>query len=449
MAKSRPDETAIIPNPLLPCNQEAEEAVLGAILIDSDAILKIGPLLDPVDFNVARHGLIYAAMKSLAKRGEPIDLVTLTDEIERADQLAEIGGPATLTGFINATPTSIHAAHYAGIVRKCRIRRELIAGAGQIAKAAYSANGNLPQVIADSRRIVAGIAQLMTGGDAGMGLQESCDVYYNLLDRRVQDKDKPRLEFPWRDLQTYIPQLAPGELVGLAGDSGGGKTAFLECCAEHWARQGWRIAFFHYELSTATMLDRMIQRATGIPIKALRSGNLDNEYPAIIQALSEISEWKGNIQFVHCPGWPMSRLLATAQHLHDADPIDVVIVDYLNKIPQVDRGGDRNMAQQIGDDIEDYKTWLETNGVVGMLAAQFDKAHKHTSNRTLGDVRNTGEMEDKINVGIVINTKDDKTTFNVTKANAGRCGEVGMYFMGARLQFYGEVRDKMESMGAH
>lgn len=430
------------PNQPLPANVEAEEAVLGALLIDPDAILKVGPALDPADFHVARNSAIYAAMLSLAKHGEPIDLVTLSDELERAGQLREIGGAEFLTGLVSMTPTSAHATHYAGVVRKCRVQRELIAACSVIVKEAYSANGNLPEVLASAKSSIVGVERLMTGGNPGMDLRRSCDAYFDLLDQRVRDRDKPRLEFPWSDLGKFIPQLAPGELVGLAGDSGGGKTAFLECCAEHWARQGWRVAFFHYELSTQTMLDRRIQRATGVPIKALRSGRLDSEYPVIVQALSEMSGWKGDIQYVHCPGWPMSRLLATAQRLHDAGPLDVVIVDYLQKIPPTSRGGDMNTAQMIGADVEDFKTWLESNGVVGMLAAQFDKAHKHTRARAFSDIRNTGEVEDKINVGIIINLDGDESTFNVVKVNAGCTGEVGMYFMGAQLQFYGEAKSE-------
>ncbi|HMQ56219.1 MAG TPA: DnaB-like helicase N-terminal domain-containing protein, partial [Anaerolineae bacterium] len=108
----------VTPDKLLPHNIEAEEAVLGSLLIDPDAILRVSTFLRPVDFYVQRHAWVYEAMLDLHERREPSDLVTLSDELERREQLGEIGGAAYLTGLINATPTSIHVEYYARIVER-------------------------------------------------------------------------------------------------------------------------------------------------------------------------------------------------------------------------------------------------------------------------------------------------------------------------------------------
>jgi replicative DNA helicase len=130
-------ETTSAPRKLLPQNIEAEEAVLGSLLIDPDAIIRVATFLRPEDFYVQRNGWIYAAIRDLHERREPADLVTLTDELERREQLTEIGGPPFLTSLINATPTSIHVEYYARIVERTAILRRLIDAAGQIAKLAY------------------------------------------------------------------------------------------------------------------------------------------------------------------------------------------------------------------------------------------------------------------------------------------------------------------------
>jgi len=128
------------PYTLLPSNIEAEEAVLGALLIDPDALQVVQPILGSTGemFYVQRHGIVYAAIVHLDSQGKPADLVVLTDYLEQTGALAEVGGPAFLTGLINATPTSIYAAHYAQIIHRDHILRRLIEASGTIAKMAYN-----------------------------------------------------------------------------------------------------------------------------------------------------------------------------------------------------------------------------------------------------------------------------------------------------------------------
>jgi replicative DNA helicase len=118
-----------IPDKLQPHNLEAEEAILGSLLIDPDAILRVATFLNPDDFYVTRHSWIYEAIRDLHERREPPDLVTLADELERRGQLSEVGGPAYISSLINATPTSIHAEFYARIVERTGLLRRLIEAA--------------------------------------------------------------------------------------------------------------------------------------------------------------------------------------------------------------------------------------------------------------------------------------------------------------------------------
>jgi replicative DNA helicase len=147
------------PNKLLPQNIEAEEAVLGSLLIDPDAIIRVATFLQPEDFYVQRHGWVYESIRDLHERREPADLVTLTDELERRGQLADIGGSAFLTGLINATPTSIHVEFYARIVERTAILRRLIDAAGQIAKLAYQDIDDVDEVVDRAESIIFGVSE--------------------------------------------------------------------------------------------------------------------------------------------------------------------------------------------------------------------------------------------------------------------------------------------------
>ena len=149
--------SGVTPSKLLPQNFEAEEAVLGALLIDPDAIIRVATFLQAGDFYVQRHGMIYQAVLDLHERREPADLVTLTDELERRGQLAEVGGPAFLTGLINATPTSIHVEYYARIVERTAVLRRLIDAAGQIAKLAYQDVDDVEEVVDRAESIILGV----------------------------------------------------------------------------------------------------------------------------------------------------------------------------------------------------------------------------------------------------------------------------------------------------
>jgi replicative DNA helicase len=134
---SKKSSLSTTPDTLQPHNVDAEESLLGSLLIDPDAIMSGATFIDEKDFFVERNGWIFAAIRDLHEKGVPSDLTILSDELERRGQLMEIGGPAHLTSLINATPTSIHAEFYGRIIERTALLRRLIDGAGKIARLAY------------------------------------------------------------------------------------------------------------------------------------------------------------------------------------------------------------------------------------------------------------------------------------------------------------------------
>jgi replicative DNA helicase len=422
---------------------EAEKATLGAILIDGGMLPRIDARCTANDFTDGRHRLIFAAMLALAKRDMAIDYVTVCDQLEGDGKLALAGGPGYLTALINNPPTYVHGEYYARMVHKAAARREIINAVTNIAKDAFNSDA-VDTTLAEGKARLAEIERDLNDDDDGLRLRDSVPAYMELLERRYNERDLPKLALPWNDLARLMPYLDAGTLVAVIAEPGAGKTAFMECCAEHWARHGRRVMFFHYELSTQMMLDRRMQRATGIPIRTLQvGGRLSEEQCAdVLTASDKIYHWPGDITYVHCPGWPMARVTAAVRKAHELHGCDVAIVDYLNKVRVVDRNG-MNSAQLRGQDIEDFKVCLEETGVVGLMAAQFDKAAKRLKSRSLADARDTGELDDKANVGIVIdrpldeeNRRSDTARVSIVKCNAGQEGSVEMVFRGERLMFY-------------
>ena len=238
------------PNKLLPQNIEAEEAVLGSLLIDPDAIIRVATFLRPDDFYVQRHGWVYDAIRDLHERREPADLVTLTDELERKEQLSEIGGPAFLTRLINATPTSIHAEYYARIVERTAILRRLIDAAGQIAKLAYQDVDDVDEVVDRAESIIFGVSEKRVSRDL-VPIRQVLDEFYDHIEYlSAHQGEIIGIPTGLADLDKLLGGFQRSDLIIIAGRPGMGKTSLALSIALQAARK-WdkRVGIFSLEMS--------------------------------------------------------------------------------------------------------------------------------------------------------------------------------------------------------
>jgi replicative DNA helicase len=203
---------------------------------------------------------------------------------------------------------------------------------------------------------------------------------------------------PWRGMERFNVRLRPGTMAILAAGSSVGKTTFLECCAEFWARQGYQVAFFHLELSHQLMLDRRAARLTGIPMHQIEDGILDAR---INDALATLYKYPGGINYVHCPGWSASRIATYARQLRNKGRCDVAIVDYLQKMHLAFKPG-INKADALGDAVETLKTAAELLEIPMLLASQFNRAAQFSDRKTGDYIRGSGEPHEKGNVVITL-----------------------------------------------
>jgi replicative DNA helicase len=383
----------------LPADVAAEQMVIGSCLLDAGALMLVEPMLQPEHFFAARNGLIYTVMLALARLGKPVEMAAVASELERRGELDAAGGYPYLAE-LSATATPIHAGHYARVVQEMAARRRLIAAAGQATRLAYdTAQGDDLPTLAQRIMETFNAAIPEIAEDAILYWEESLGRFLAIQQEREATKDSPQFDLPWPSL-SWVRPLRGGMLATVAAQDGLGKTTFAETVAEHWARaRGFKVAFFHFELSHRVMLDRRQARRTRTPMAAIETGLLDERQHT---AIDEMSRWPGQIQYIHCPGWPMTRVAAIARQLVRGGKADAVVVDYLGKSDITGYKGDLNTAQRRGADVETLKTMAEREGVPVLLMSQLSREASHQSRKTRHTIRDSGEVSEKSNLVILL-----------------------------------------------
>lgn len=383
---------------------KAEQAAVGAMLIDPDAIARVEDQLAPDDFYHEVYRYIYEAIRDLHTERINIDYITLLDRLEASGHLQEIGGSAVVTALLNSTPSAMHVEDYAGIVHKLSSLRRLVMAASQIARDAYNgANGQLPDLLSKAQKLLDAISPVSSTESTLLWL-DSLTEFLSGQFSRLMDQDAmaagetPYLEMPWSTLKRFRIRLRPGTLALVAAGSGIGKTTFLECCAEHWAKQGRRVLFFHLELSHQLMLDRRMSRVTGIALHEIEDGIVDRR---IDEATEQLRQYRGGITYVHCPGWSAQRIVALTRKLHNKGLCDVAIVDYLQKMGLVYRQG-QNKSDHLGDAVETLKIMAEQLAIPVFLASQFNRSAMHSDRKTGDFIRGSGEPHEKGNIVLTL-----------------------------------------------
>jgi replicative DNA helicase len=432
------------PNKLLPQNIEAEEAVLGSLLIDPDAIIRVATFLQPEDFYVQRHGWVYEAIRDLHERREPADLVTLTDELERRGQLADIGGPALLTGLINATPTSIHVEFYARIVERTAILRRLIDAAGQIAKLAYQDIDDVDEVVDRAESIIFGVSEKRVSRDL-VPIRQVLDEFYDRIEYLTAHQGEIiGIPTGLADLDKLLGGFQRSDLIIIAGRPGMGKTSLALSIALQAARK-WekRVGIFSLEMSNEQVVQRLVSAETGIDSQRLRLGVIhEDEWPVFVQATSLLSNTQ--IYIDDTPAISALEMRTKARRLHAEHGLDLIIVDYL----QLMRGDLRsdNRVQEISFISRSLKGLARELNIPLVALSQLSRAveARHDKRPMLSDLRESGSIEQDADV-VVFVYRDEiynpDTEFpsiaelRVGKHRSGPTGIFSVYFKKELAQF--------------
>ena len=383
---------------LPPFSAEAEDAVLGSLLLDPSCIFEVQRKCKPDDMFRQKSKWIYEAIQSLHEAHQSIDELTVSEKLR--DQLGSIGGTAELTRLMTGVPTSLHAQEYARTVFECAAKRKLIGAAGDIARIAYSSD----DIGTVTSKVQAVLDRAMPKPDDAAHLTGDAALvdYMTTLSLRAEQLEKDPdslLKTGWNSVDDWLI-WEPGALYVVGGGAGVGKTMFMECIAEHNAMRDKHVAFYHFELSHNVMLDRRMARHSGVEYWRLRRGEMPE---AVHAATQRLSEWKNNIVYIHCPGWTMGRVAGDIAALNFEWGIDLVVVDYLQKAALEEARG-LNEASMVGLIVERLKNVAEVVGIPILLGSQLNRSRMSRSSPKphVGDLRKSGETEEKANVVLLL-----------------------------------------------
>jgi replicative DNA helicase len=386
---------------LPPQNIEAEQTVLGSILIDRDAIVRVAGFLKPEDFYREAHRTVYQAALDLFERREPTDFVLLCDELERRGRLELVGGPAYLTSLINMVPTAVNVEYYGHIVERCAILRRLITAGAQIAGVAYDYQHDAEVAVDKAEQILFALTQRRRTQDF-VAISNVLESYFDQIDYIHQHKGQTfGVPSGFKDLDDLTGGLQRSDLLILAARPGMGKTSLALNMATHAALSGRTpVGVFSLEMSRDQLVQRLICSEAGIDSYRLRTGYIEEgEWGKIAQAIGELSE--APIYIDDTPGISVMELRTKARRLQAEHDVGFIIVDYLQLMQG--RFTD-NRVQEVSEISRSLKALARELNVPVMALSQLNRSvEQRPGNRPqLSDLRESGSIEQDADIVMFI-----------------------------------------------
>lgn len=392
-----------------PQNTEAEASLLGAILIDVDAIVKVADTVAISDFYDERHQRIYEAILKLYEKHSPIDVLTLSDQLKSSGFLDMVGGSAYLTELTNFVPTAAHVEQYAEIVAQKALRRRLIQASQDIVGLGYDEEHGFQQLIEEAEARLFEVSQRHVKQDI-TSLEMILTESFDRLDELHKDKSKIRgVPTNFKDVDDKLAGLQKSDLVILAARPSMGKTALALNLAHNVAlKSSLPVLLFSLEMSKEQLVDRMLSMESGVDAWALRTGNLtDADFEKIGQAMGSLSE--AQIYIDDTPGITVSDLRTKARREAHQRPIGLIIVDYLQLMSGgAGFGGDRNRVQEISEISRGLKGIARELNVPMLALSQLSRSVENRSPQIpqLADLRESGSIEQDADVVIFLYRED-------------------------------------------
>jgi replicative DNA helicase len=445
MSDYTPAEATTSPAPqVVPHSREAEEAVLGAVLINPETYYDVAQFLRPDDFYIHRHRYIWEAFTRLNERRIPIDFLTVSEELDQMGQLAEVGGPAYLTALINNVPTSLHAEAYGRLVEQAAIRRRMLAAANEIAKLAYQEEMGIDAAMDEAEKAIFGVSERRLTRDL-QSISQVLSDYYDRIDQLASRGDEMYgVPTGFIDLDRMLNGLQPSDLIIVAGRPGMGKTAFMLSVAKNAAQiHKKHVAIFSLEMSNEQLVQRLLAQETGIDSQRLRTGKLqEDEWPIFTHAIEVLSDT--HIFLDDTPALTPLQLRTKCRRLHLEYQLDLIIIDYL----QLMSGGIRtdNRVQEVSHISRNLKVMARELNVPVLAAAQLSRAVEQRADKDpqLSDLRESGSLEQDADIVLFLHRpemyekdtlKQNLAQIKVAKHRNGPVGTVELVFRSNLAKF--------------
>jgi replicative DNA helicase len=385
-------EVATAPERTLPHNLDAEKAVLGAILIHNDAFNGAAELIDARDFFRDAHRRIFDKMVALSERGDAIDFVTLKDELQRAGELDEVGGPAYISSLADGVPRSANVEHYARIVKEKATLRSLIHSANRILSDAYQAEDDADLILDGAEKAIFEIAE----GRISAGFTPLRDLVQSSFAtiEKLQEQRNAITGVPsgFQDLDELTAGFQPSDMIILAARPAMGKTSFVLNVAQNAAKKGRTVGIFSLERSKEQLFLRLLTSEAMIDAHKFRTGYLtEKDYGKLSHGLGALAELP--IYIDDTPGIGLLEMRAKCRRLAAAHTLDMVIIDYIQLMQG--RGRFESRQQELTAISRSVKILAKELSVPIIALSQLSRApESRTDHRPqLSDLRESGALE--------------------------------------------------------
>ncbi len=429
-------------NKLPPQNVEAEQSLLGALLIDQDAIVQVAEFLKPEHFyRFEQHGHIYSVIVELFESREPVDLVTVTEKLKQKGVLDRVGGSAYLTELVNMVPTAAHVLSYARIIQEHSLRRSLISNSTRFIELAYDEGKEVENVVEECEQAIFSISQSHVKRDF-IQLKDALAESFDRLDEIQKNAGKLRgVPTGFKDLDSKLAGLQDSNLIIFAARPGQGKTSFVLNVAQHVAvNSNLPVGIFSLEMSQEELVDRIIVGQADIDSWKLKTGKLDEkDYERLSHAYGQLDE--AQLFIDDTPGASISEIRTKARRLQAEHGLRLIIVDYLQLI-HISSFAD-NRVQQVSEISQALKNLARELKVPVLAVSQLSRAVEARGSRKpqLADLRESGAIEQDADVVMFIYREDpenlEQVKLEIAKHRNGPTGEIDLIFKGDRVKFYG------------
>ena len=447
------DSTAVRPgrDPRVPPqSREAEEAILGALLLDRNAIFKAIELLQPEFFYAEKNAAIFRAMVTLFQRGEAVDIITLTEELRREGSLDRAGGASYLGGLQESVATGAHIEHYARIVSEKATLRRMIEISGEIVESCFEARDEAMDILdrAESSILAVSQGRLRQGFEP---INEILKATFQNIQRVYDSKSHiTGVATGYDKLDLLTGGLQPSDLLIVAGRPSMGKTSFVLNVAQHAAIEEKKsVAIFSLEMSKEQLVQRLLTAEARIDAHKLRTGNLkDSDWPLLTQAAGQLAE--APIYIDDTPAISVLEMRAKSRRLQAQKGLDLIIIDYLQLARAVSRADNRQ--QEISEISRGMKALAKELQVPVVALSQLSRALESRTDKRpmLSDLRESGALEQDADVVMFIYRpevydKEDEelegqAELIIGKQRNGPIGTVPLYFVKEYTRFENPAR---------
>ncbi len=440
------DKKSVSAGKVPPQSLDAEMSLLGAVLIDEEVIADASEQVRANDFYDKRHQLIFAAMMRLYEKHKPVDLLTLTEELKKKDELETVGGSTYLTELTNYVPTASHATAYAELVQQKAVRRRLIRASAEISEMGFDEETTTQELLEKAEAELFSVSDQSLKQDL-VSIESILTESFDRIEELHRNKGALRgIRTGYRDLDNMTAGLQRSDLIILAARPAMGKTTLVTNLAYNVATIAkLPVLFFSLEMSKEQLIDRMLADASGVDSWNIRTGNLsDDDFSKISEAMGEMAE--APIFIDDTPGLSVLEMRTKSRRAAHDQPLGLIIVDYL-QLMQANGNHSGNRVQEVSEISRGLKLIARELNVPLIALSQLSRS---VESRTppipqLSDLRESGSIEQDADIVSFIYRPgyyepDNPEVQNITdliiaKHRNGPVGKVQLYFHPERLRF--------------